>query len=118
MDQDFDVDVTFEESANESLIGSLSKADLKKKCDSLPHELVEAAMAILVDSWLQEHLAAPLLGHLSQKSAGPTFGLKNPGLFQTVHGSNFTTTNGCCQPASKKLHATLFPHKLLLLIKL
>jgi hypothetical protein len=52
MDQDFDIDVTFEESANESVIGSLSKADLKKKVDSLPHELVEAATAILVEKIL------------------------------------------------------------------
>ena len=72
MDQDFDVDVTFEESANESFIGSLSKADLKKKCDSLPHELVEAATAILVDKRTYSDVSQAL-------------GIRQPELVRAIH---------------------------------
>ncbi len=49
MEKDFDLDVTFEETANESLIASLSSADLKKKIDALPHDLIPAATGILVE---------------------------------------------------------------------
>jgi DNA-directed RNA polymerase specialized sigma24 family protein len=72
MDQDFDIDVTFEESANESLIASLSKADLKKKCDSLPHELVEAATAILVDKRTYSDVSQAL-------------GIRQPELVRAIH---------------------------------
>jgi hypothetical protein len=72
MDQDFDIDVTFEESANESLIGSLSKVDLKKKCDSLPHELVEAATAILVDKRTFSDVSQAL-------------GIRQPELVRAIH---------------------------------
>jgi DNA-directed RNA polymerase specialized sigma24 family protein len=72
MDQDFDIDVTFEESANESLIGSLSKVDLKKKVDSLPHELVEAATAILVDKRTYSDVSQAL-------------GFRQPELVRAIH---------------------------------
>jgi DNA-directed RNA polymerase specialized sigma24 family protein len=72
MDQDFDVDVRFEESANESLIDSLSKADLKKKVDSLPHELVEAATAILVDKRTYSDVSQAL-------------GIRQPELVRAIH---------------------------------
>jgi DNA-directed RNA polymerase specialized sigma24 family protein len=72
MDQDFDIDVTFEESANESLIASLSKADLKKRCDSLPHELVEAATAILVDKRTYSDVSQAL-------------GIRQPELVRAIH---------------------------------
>ena len=76
MDQDFDIDVTLEESANESLIGSLSKADIKKKCDSLPHELVEAATAILVDKRTFSDVSQAL-------------GIRQPELVRAIHRAKF-----------------------------
>ena len=49
MEIDVDLDVTFEQSANENLIASLSPAELEKKIAALPHDLVAAAKGILVE---------------------------------------------------------------------
>jgi DNA-directed RNA polymerase specialized sigma24 family protein len=49
MDQEFDIDVTFEQSANEALIASLGAAELKIKIESLPHDLMAAANGVLIE---------------------------------------------------------------------
>lgn len=48
MDNEFDLDVTFDEQADESLIASLSPEKLSKLIENLPKDLVEAATGILV----------------------------------------------------------------------
>lgn len=48
MDNEFDLDVTFDEQADESLIASLSPEKLSKLIENLPQDLVEAATGILV----------------------------------------------------------------------
>ena len=48
MDNEFDLDVTFDEQADESLIASLSPEKLSKHIENLPQDLVEAATGILM----------------------------------------------------------------------
>jgi DNA-directed RNA polymerase specialized sigma24 family protein len=48
VDNEFDLDVTFDEQADESLIASLSPEKLSKLIENLPKDLVEAATGILV----------------------------------------------------------------------
>lgn len=48
MDNEFDLDVTFDEQADESLIASLSPEKLSKLIENLPQDLVEAATGILM----------------------------------------------------------------------
>jgi DNA-directed RNA polymerase specialized sigma24 family protein len=49
MDPDFDLDVTFEESANEALIASLDPKELKKIVESLPNDLIAATTGVLIE---------------------------------------------------------------------
>jgi DNA-directed RNA polymerase specialized sigma24 family protein len=48
VDNEFDLDVTFDEQADESLIASLSPEKLSKHIENLPQDLVEAATGILM----------------------------------------------------------------------
>jgi DNA-directed RNA polymerase specialized sigma24 family protein len=48
VDNEFDLDVTFDEQADESLIASLSPEKLSKLIENLPQDLVEAATGILM----------------------------------------------------------------------
>jgi DNA-directed RNA polymerase specialized sigma24 family protein len=48
VDNEFDLDVTFDEQADESLIASLSPGKLSKLIENLPQDLVEAATGILM----------------------------------------------------------------------
>jgi DNA-directed RNA polymerase specialized sigma24 family protein len=48
VDNEFDLDVTFDEQADESLIASLSPEKLSKLIENLPQDLVEAATRILM----------------------------------------------------------------------
>ena len=49
MDKEFDLDVTFEQQADDSLIASLSPENLYKHIQNLPQDLVGAATGILVE---------------------------------------------------------------------
>jgi DNA-directed RNA polymerase specialized sigma24 family protein len=49
MDKEFDLDVTFEQQADETLIASLSPAELSKHIQSLPQALIDAATGILIE---------------------------------------------------------------------
>ena len=49
MEPDFDIDVTFEETANEKLVASLTPDELASAIAKLPAEISTAAHAILVD---------------------------------------------------------------------
>jgi DNA-directed RNA polymerase specialized sigma24 family protein len=49
VDREFDLDVTFEEQADEQLIASLSAEKLSKHIQSLPQDLIDAATGILIE---------------------------------------------------------------------
>ena len=49
MDKEFDLDVTFEQEADEQLIASLSPAELSKYIQNLPQDLIDAATGILIE---------------------------------------------------------------------
>lgn len=49
MDKEFDLDVMFEQEADEKLIASLSPDKLSKLIRNLPQDLVEAATGILIE---------------------------------------------------------------------
>ena len=49
MDKEFDLDVTFEQQADEQLIASLSPAELSKHIQNLPQDLIDAATGILIE---------------------------------------------------------------------
>jgi DNA-directed RNA polymerase specialized sigma24 family protein len=48
VDKEFDLDVTFEQQADEKLIASLSPEKLSKQIQNLPQDLVDAATGILI----------------------------------------------------------------------
>ena len=49
MDKEFDLDVSFEQEADEQLIASLSPAELSKYIQNLPQDLIDAATGILIE---------------------------------------------------------------------
>jgi DNA-directed RNA polymerase specialized sigma24 family protein len=49
VDKEFDLDVTFEQEADEQLIASLSPAELSKYIQNLPQDLIDAATGILIE---------------------------------------------------------------------
>jgi DNA-directed RNA polymerase specialized sigma24 family protein len=49
VDKEFDLDVTFEQQADEKLIASLSSAELSKHIQNLPQDLIDAATGILIE---------------------------------------------------------------------
>jgi DNA-directed RNA polymerase specialized sigma24 family protein len=49
VDREFDLDVTFEQQADEQLIASLSPAELSKHIQSLPQDLIDTATGILIE---------------------------------------------------------------------
>ncbi|CAB4633298.1 MAG: hypothetical protein F2613_02050 [Actinobacteria bacterium] len=49
MDREFDLDVTFEQQADEQLIASLSPEKLSKHIQNLPQDLIDAATGILIE---------------------------------------------------------------------
>ena len=49
MDKEFDLDVTFEQQADDSLIASRSPENIYKHIQNLPQDLVGAATGILVE---------------------------------------------------------------------
>jgi DNA-directed RNA polymerase specialized sigma24 family protein len=72
MEPDFDLDVTFEEQANEQLVSSMSSADLAKAIAKLPPDISAAAHAILVDKRTYSDVSQAL-------------GLRQPELVRAVH---------------------------------
>jgi hypothetical protein len=49
VDKEFDLDVTFEQQADEKLIASLSPEQLSKHIQNLPADLVAAATGVLIE---------------------------------------------------------------------
>jgi DNA-directed RNA polymerase specialized sigma24 family protein len=72
MEPDFDIDVTFEERANEKLVASLSPADLAAAIAKLPAEISAAAHAVLVEKRTYSDVSQAL-------------GLRQPELVRAVH---------------------------------
>jgi DNA-directed RNA polymerase specialized sigma24 family protein len=72
MEPDFDLDVTFEERANEKLVASLSPADLAAAIAKLPAEISAAAHAVLVEKRTYSDVSQAL-------------GLRQPELVRAVH---------------------------------
>jgi DNA-directed RNA polymerase specialized sigma24 family protein len=72
MEPDFDIDVTFEERANEKLVASLSPAELAAAITKLPAEISVAAHAVLVEKRTYSDVSQAL-------------GLRQPELVRAVH---------------------------------
>jgi DNA-directed RNA polymerase specialized sigma24 family protein len=72
MDKEFDVDVTFEESADEAFIDSLSAAELAQKVSELPHDLIDAARGILIERRTYSDVSQDL-------------GIRQPELVRAIH---------------------------------
>jgi DNA-directed RNA polymerase specialized sigma24 family protein len=72
MEPDFDIDVTFEERANEKLVASLSPADLAAAIAKLPAEISAAAHGVLVEKRTYSDVSQAL-------------GLRQPELVRAVH---------------------------------
>jgi DNA-directed RNA polymerase specialized sigma24 family protein len=72
MEPDFDIDVTFEERANEKLVASLSPAELAAAIAKLPAEISVAAHAVLVEKRTYSDVSQAL-------------GLRQPELVRAVH---------------------------------
>jgi DNA-directed RNA polymerase specialized sigma24 family protein len=72
MEPDFDIDVTFEERANEKLVASLSPAELAAAIAKLPAEISAAAHAVLVEKRTYSDVSQAL-------------GLRQPELVRAVH---------------------------------
>jgi DNA-directed RNA polymerase specialized sigma24 family protein len=72
MEPDFDLDVTFEELADEKLIATMPKAELAAAIANLPAEISLAAHAILVENRTYSDVSQDL-------------GLRQPELVRAVH---------------------------------
>lgn len=72
MEPDFDIDVTFEEQANEQLVASMSKAELTSAIAKLPAAISAPAHAVLVDKRTYSDVSQSL-------------GLRQPELVRAIH---------------------------------
>lgn len=72
MEPDFDIDVTFEEQANEQLVASMSEAELSSAIAKLPADISGPAHAVLVEKRTYSDVSQNL-------------GLRQPELVRAVH---------------------------------
>lgn len=72
MEKEFDVDVTFDESADETFIAGLSPAELAAKVAALPQDLVAAAHGILIERRTYSDVSQDL-------------GIRQPELVRAIH---------------------------------
>lgn len=79
MEPDFDIDVAFEEQANEQLVGSMSTAELTSAIAKLPADISAAAHAILVEKRTYSDVSQNL-------------GLRQPELVRAVHRAKLLIT--------------------------
>jgi DNA-directed RNA polymerase specialized sigma24 family protein len=81
MEPDFDLDVTFEEQANEELVASLSAAELTAAIAKLPAEISAAAHAVLVEKRTYSDVSQDL-------------GLRQAELVRAVHRAKLLISEG------------------------
>ena len=72
MDKEFDLDVTFEQQADEKLIASLSPEQLSKHIQNLPTDLVAAATGVLIE-------------HKTYSDVSQALGIRQQELVRAVH---------------------------------
>ena len=72
MDKEFDLDVTFEQQADEKLIASLSPEQLSKHVQNLPADLVAAATGVLIE-------------HKTYSDVSQALGIRQQELVRAVH---------------------------------
>lgn len=72
MDKEFDLDVTFEQQADEKLIASLSPEKMSKHIQGLPADLVDAATGILIE-------------HRTYSDVSQQLGIRQQELVRAVH---------------------------------
>jgi len=72
VDREFDLDVTFEQQADEKLIASLSPEKLSKRIQDLPADLVAAATGILIE-------------HKTYSDVSQQLGIRQQELVRAVH---------------------------------
>ena len=81
MEKEFDLDITFEEKANEEYIDSLSAAELQEYIYSLPHDLIAAATGILIQKRTYSDVSQEL-------------GIRQPELVRAVHRAKLIISEG------------------------
>jgi DNA-directed RNA polymerase specialized sigma24 family protein len=72
VDKEFDLDVTFEQQADEKLIASLSPEQLSKHIQSLPADLVAAATGVLIE-------------HKTYSDVSQALGIRQQELVRAIH---------------------------------
>ncbi|MFM7013398.1 MAG: hypothetical protein ACKOXT_00175 [Actinomycetota bacterium] len=74
MENEFDVDVTFEEIENEKVLESMTPEQLRKAVAELPHDLIAPATGILIERRTYSDVSQEL-------------GIRQPELVRMVHRS-------------------------------
>ena len=72
MDKEFDLDVTFEQQADEKLIASLSPEQFSRHIQDLPADLIAAATGILIE-------------HKTYSDVSQALGIRQQELVRAVH---------------------------------
>jgi DNA-directed RNA polymerase specialized sigma24 family protein len=72
VDKEFDLDVTFEEQADEELIASISLEKLYEHIQNLPEDLVDSATGILIE-------------HRTYSDVSQKLGIRQQELVRAVH---------------------------------
>ena len=72
MDNEFDLDVTFEQQADEELIASISPEKLYEHIQNLPEDLVDSATGILIE-------------HRTYSDVSQELGIRQQELVRAVH---------------------------------
>ena len=72
MDNEFDLDVTFEQQADEELIASISPEKLYEHIKNLPEDLVDSATGILIE-------------HRTYSDVSQELGIRQQELVRAVH---------------------------------
>lgn len=81
MEKDFDLDVTFDEQADEKLIASMSKSELEAAVALLPHDLIDAAKGVLIQRRTYSDVSQEL-------------GIRQPELVRAVHRAKLLIAEG------------------------
>jgi DNA-directed RNA polymerase specialized sigma24 family protein len=81
MDREFDLDVTFEEQADEKLIASMTEGELEAAIAKLPHDLIDAAKGILIQRRTYSDVSQEL-------------GVRQPELVRAIHRAKLLIAEG------------------------
>jgi len=81
MEKEFDLDVKFEEQANEKLIALMSETELSEAIKKLPHDIQDAAKGILIQRRTYSDVSQEL-------------GVRQPELVRAVHRAKLLISEG------------------------